>query len=119
MQEPVVADLTSLDAAVAHLFTLIGDGVAAATQAFLASDRESVRLIVANEQIIDALYSDIEKLARHEVVTGGESAADRLSSLLLVFQVVPELERSGDLVEHIAVRAGRGLARPAVRRRAD
>ena len=104
-------DLESLDGQVLHLFALVVEGLAAVTGTFLDSDRDSARLLVANEQLIDSIYESVESAARRELVSGTERAEEHLRYLLVVLQVVPELERSGDLIEHIALRARQGLAR--------
>ena len=104
-------DLESLEGQVLHLFALIVEGLAAVTGTFLDSDRDSARLLVANEQLIDSVYESVESAARRELVSGTERAEEHLQYLLLVLQIVPELERSGDLIEHIALRARQGLAR--------
>ena len=109
--EPLSGEWDAIDDAVAELFALVGDGLGWATQAFLDSDRESARHLAANEQLIDSVYGRAELLARQQLVSGGDRAEARLRRLLVVLQVVPELERSGDLVEHIAMRAAQGLAR--------
>src|SRR5205807_2504626 len=56
------------------------------------------------------LQAEVEELVHRELRTGGGSADGRLNHLLLVLRVAPELERSGDLVEHIALRCCQGLA---------
>ena len=111
-------DVVNIDDAVGHLFALVADGVLMATESFLSSDRIAARDVTANEQLVDSVYSGIERMAHDELLHGVERSEDRLRGLLLVLQVVPEIERSGDLVEHIAIRANQGLARdlsPAAR----
>ena len=103
-------DLESLEGQVLHLFALIAEGLAAVTGTFLDGDRDSARLLVANEQLIDSIYESVESAASTELVSG-TAGAEHLQYLLLVLQIVPELERSGDLIEHIAQRARQGLAR--------
>jgi phosphate transport system protein len=105
------ADLESLEGQVVHLFALIAEGLAAVTGTFLDSDRDTARHLVANEQLIDSIYESVESAAREELVSGTERAEEHLQYLLLILQIVPEIERSGDLIEHIAQRARQGLAR--------
>ena len=104
-------DLDLLDGQVTRLFALVADGVVSATRAFLESDREAAWLVVAAEREVDALFCSIEGLIRDELLSAVRPSVDRLDRLLIALQVVPEVERSGDLVEHIAVRARHGLAR--------
>ena len=105
------ADLDVLDGQVTRLFALVADGIVAATRTFLESDRERAWLLVAAEREVDALFSSVEGLIRDELLSELRPSPERLSRLLVTLQVVPEVERSGDLVEHIACRARQGLAR--------
>lgn len=101
-------DLDEIDARVTQLFALVGEGLAAATDAFLAGDRDTARSLMVKDSVIDALYRHVEVLVQREFALQGPMATD-LRFLLSVLRIVPELERSGDLVEHIATRAVKGL----------
>lgn len=105
------ADLDVLDGQVTRLFALVADGIVAATRTFLESDREGAWILVAAEREVDALFCSVEGLIRDELLSQVRPSAERLARLLVTLQVVPEVERSGDLVEHIASRARQGLAR--------
>jgi phosphate transport system protein len=102
-------DLDEIDHKVIRLFALVAEGLAAATDAFLAGDREAAKALVDQDPLLDALYEDIEALVQHQFALQSPMARD-LRFLLTVLRIVPELERSGDLAEHIAQRAVRGLA---------
>ena len=102
-------DLKEIDEKVVRLFALVSEGLAAATEALLTSDREAARALVARDkEVVDSLYEDIEGLVQHQFALQGPMARD-LRFLLTVLRIVPELERSGDLAEHIASRAAEGL----------
>lgn len=101
-------DLDEIDRRVQQLFGLVSEGVAGATEALLSGDREMARALVRRDRMIDKLYVDIEDLVQRQLVLQSPMAAD-LRFLLSVLRIVPELERSGDLAEHIAQRAARGL----------
>jgi phosphate transport system protein len=66
-------------------------------------------LVARDKEVVDSLYADIERLVQHQFALQGPMARD-LRFLLTVLRIVPELERSADLAEHIAQRAARGLA---------
>jgi phosphate transport system protein len=103
-------DLQEIDEKVIQLFALVSEGLAAATEALLTSDREAARALVARDkEVVDSLYADIEQLVQHQFALQSPMARD-LRFLLTVLRIVPELERSADLAEHIAQRAMRGLA---------
>jgi phosphate transport system protein len=101
-------ELHRIDQQVRQLFALVSEGVAGATDALLAGDRQAARDLVARDQLMDALYLDIEDVVQRQFALQGPVAND-LRFLLSVLRIVPELERSGDLAEHIAQRAARGL----------
>ncbi|CAN5257890.1 phosphate signaling complex protein PhoU [soil metagenome] len=101
-------ELDEIDAKVTQLFALVTEGLAAATDTFLAGDRVGAREVVGRDALIDSLYGDIEELVQRVLLLQSPVASD-LRYLLSVLRIVPELERSGDLAEHIASRAARGL----------
>ncbi|MGI9022760.1 MAG: phosphate signaling complex protein PhoU [Acidimicrobiales bacterium] len=101
-------ELAKIDAQVLQLFALVSEGLAGATDALLAGDRERARALVARDEIIDTVYVELEDLVQR-VFALQSPMADDLRFLLSVLRIVPELERSGDLIEHIAQRAARGL----------
>jgi phosphate transport system protein len=61
-------------------------------------------VLAGREQVIDALYPEIEKLVDREILLQAPVASD-LRFLLSVLRIVPELERSHHLVVDIARRA--------------
>ena len=101
-------DLQEIDGKVIQLFALVGEGLAGATDAFLSGDRAAAKALLEHDSLIDSLYRDIEVLVQHQFALQTPMARD-LRFLLSVLRIVPELERSGDLAEHIAQRAARGL----------
>jgi phosphate transport system protein len=102
-------DLDNINQKVVRLFALVSEAVAAANEALLGDDAEALAVVRAGEQTIDALMldveGDIERLMLLQAPVAGE-----LRYALAIIRIVPELERSGDLAEHIAKRAGSGLA---------
>jgi phosphate transport system protein len=102
-------DLQEIDLKVTQLFVLVSEGLAAATDALLASDHEAAMTIITRDQVIDSLYHDIEEIVQRQFALQAPVATD-MRYLLSMLRIVPELERSGDLVRHIAKRAMRDLA---------
>jgi len=66
-------------------------------------------MLIERERVIDALYPEIEELVNREIVLQSPVAVD-LRFLLSVLRVVPVLERSHDLVMHIASQANHILS---------
>ena len=102
-------DLHEIDQRVMQLFALVAEGVAKATDALLSDDREAAESLAQEDAIIDQLTVDVEELVQREFATQSPMAAD-MRFLISVLRIVPELERSGDLAEHIASRAARASA---------
>ena len=102
-------ELDAIDQKVVRLFALVSEAVAAANEALLADDTDALAVVRAGERTIDDLMveleADIERLMLLQAPVAGE-----LRYALALIRIVPELERSGDLAEHIAKRAGTGLA---------
>ena len=103
------SDLAVIDGKVRELFSLVSQGLAAATDAFLAGDRDLAQAVMLRDKAIDQLYVDIEELVQVQFALQAPAATD-MRYLVSILRIVPELERSGDLVEHIAKRTMRGVA---------
>jgi phosphate transport system protein len=97
-------ELEAIEGKVIELFAMVAEGVPVATQALLTGDNEAYLALAARDRDIDALYVEVEGLANREILLQAPVAAD-LRFLLSVLRIVPELERSHDLVVHIAAGA--------------
>ncbi|HEY5025764.1 MAG TPA: PhoU domain-containing protein, partial [Acidimicrobiales bacterium] len=106
--DQVTETLEHIDREVIKLFALVGEGVAGATHCLLDGDREAARVLAESDETIDALYREVEQLAQSQLALR-ETGPDELRYLVAVLRMLPELERSGDLAEHVSRRAVRGL----------
>jgi phosphate transport system protein len=107
--------LEAIEAKVIELFALVAGDLAGATDALLTGNNDIVKVLLEREQVIDALYPEIEELVNREIALQAPVASD-LRFLLSVLRIVPELERSHDLLVDIARRADHiigGLLVPA------
>jgi phosphate transport system protein len=102
--------LAEINERVLQLFAMVSEGLAAATAAFLDGDRDAARRVVAADQELDALELAIEDLIQRRLVALPVPNSDELRGMVAILRIVPELERSGDLVEHIALRTPQGMA---------
>lgn len=94
----------SIDLGVTRLFALVSEALAGATMALLGDERETAESIVEADLVIDDLTSEIEGLVWQRIETTDPQAIE-LRQLVTVLLILPELERSADLAEHIAQRA--------------
>jgi phosphate transport system protein len=101
-------ELERIDQKVLEMFALVRSAIPAATDALLADDRQIARAILERDELINQLYTDIEELIQHCFVTQAPIGHE-MRYLLSMLRIVPEIERSGDLVSHIARRASRGI----------
>ena len=97
-------ELEAIEAKVIELFAMVAEDLPGATQALLTGNNEVLQMLTEREQVIDALYPEIEKLVNREILLQSPVASD-LRFLLSVLRIVPELERSHNLVLQIASRA--------------
>ena len=95
--------LKAIEAQVIELFGLVAEDVPRATGALLSGNNEEVQRLAERDRAIDDLYPKIEELADRELLQA--PLASDLRFLVSVLRVVPELERSHDLVVNIARRA--------------
>ena len=97
-------ELEAIEAKVIELFAMVAEDLPGATRALLTGDNEVVKTLADRELLIDALYPEIEGMANREILLQAPVASD-LRFLLSVLRIVPELERSHDLVVQIATRS--------------
>jgi phosphate transport system protein len=92
------------------MFSLVRQALDGATQVFLTPDRAAARALVVRDELIDTLHRQVEQDVWNELIVPNVDDTERQRHLLLILCVLPELERSGDLAEHIASHATQGLA---------
>jgi phosphate transport system protein len=97
-------DLEAIEAKVIELFAMVAEDLPGATQALLTGNDDVLPALTEREQLINTLYPQIEELVNREILLQAPVASD-LRFLLSVLRIVPELERSHDLVVQIATRA--------------
>jgi len=102
---PVLAEI---DRRFVQAFALVGEGIAGATHALLAGDREAAKELVQRDEVVDRLTRDIAVLAQGRLLSG-EGTLEERRELIAYLRMLTDLERNGDLAEHIARRAARGL----------
>jgi phosphate transport system protein len=102
-------ELEAIEAKVIELFAMVAEDLPGATDALLSGNSDVIKALTEREQAIDALYPEIEGMANREILLQAPVASD-LRFLLSVLRIVPELERSHDLVVQIATRANHILS---------
>lgn len=93
---------------VQRLFAEVTEALARATYALLNADPTLGQAVVDDDKRIDDSVAAVEGALWHELQDLSEQVKD-LRQLVGMLLVLPELERSADLAEHIAQRAVFGL----------
>lgn len=105
-----------VDRSVMVLFAMVAQSIEGGTLALLSHDRDRADRLTAEDRQVDEHCEALTGLIREHLTSVGDPA--RLELLIGILQLVPELERSADLGEHIARRASSQTAGdldPAVR----
>ena len=97
-------ELEAIEAKIIELFAMVAEDLPAATQALLSGNSEAAEELAERDQVIDALYTETDELVSREILLQAPVASD-LRFLLSVLRIVPEIERSHDLVVEIARQA--------------
>ncbi len=96
-------DLALIDRKVTQLFALVSQALGQSTHALLDGDITLARRVVEGDQVVDDLTSEVELLVWRQIDRG--PAPSDLRQLVGMLLILPELERSADLAEHVAQRA--------------
>ncbi|MGD0055085.1 MAG: PhoU domain-containing protein [Acidimicrobiales bacterium] len=94
---------------IVQVFALVGEAIAGATHALLANDRELAKRIVDQDVVIDNLIDAMVSTTESRLLTETSLSIESRQSLITLLRILPDVERNGDLAEHIARRAARGL----------
>jgi len=100
----VLFEGSPVDRSVGQLFALVTEALAGATQALLRGEAALGSAVIEGDRLIDELTSDVEQTVWDQIDTESPSG-DELRRLIGILRILPELERSADLAEHIAQRA--------------
>ena len=101
---PTPTGLTVIDQKVIQLFALVSEALSRATHALLTGDALLGQSVIDGDQAVDTLTSDVELLIWDELQARPVQGSE-LRYLVGLLLIIPELERSADLAEHVAQRA--------------
>ena len=102
--EPTATGVPLIDQKVVQLFALVSEALSRATHALLSGDAVLAQTVIDGDQVVDTLTSDVELLIWDELQERPVQG-DELRYLVGLLLIIPELERSADLAEHVAQRA--------------
>ena len=96
--------LPAIDLKVIQLFALVSEALSRATHALLSGNVSLGQTVIDGDQAVDSLTSEVELLIWQELQERPVQG-DELRYLVGLLLIIPELERSADLAEHVAQRA--------------
>lgn len=96
--------LDAIDHKVIQLFALVSEALSRATDALLSGEALLGQTVIDGDQNVDALAAEVELLIWDELQQRPVQG-DQLRYLVGLLLIIPELERSADLAEHVAQRA--------------
>ena len=106
---PLVRLSEDLHPQIVRTFALVGEAIAGATHALLANDRELAKRVVEQDIIIDDIVDQLVFTVEERLLETAPLDVKGRRDLLILLRILPEIERNGDLAEHVARRAARGL----------
>jgi phosphate transport system protein len=96
--------IEAVEGRVTRLFAMVSQALAGATEALLGNDIALGTAVVDGDLEVDDLTAEVELLVWPQLDAEG-MPSPTLRRLVGVLLILPELERSADLAEHIAQRA--------------
>ena len=97
-----------VDRAMLVLYASVVESLGWATVALLDQDTELAEKVIADDRTVDDRANELTGLIKDRL-SEATVEPDELEDLIAILQMVPELERSADLAEHIAQRGRQGL----------
>ena len=113
MREEFQADLAEVGRLLVTMAEAVRAAMRRATTALLTADRPAAEAVIARDAEVDELYRHVEQKVSDVIARQAPVATD-LRTLITALHVSADLERMGDLAEHVAKTALRRHPSPAV-----
>ena len=113
MREEFQADLTEVNRLLVTMAEAVRAALRKATTALLTADVDAARTVMARDAEVDALYRQVETKVADTIARQAPVASD-LRTVITALHISADLERMGDLAEHVAKTARRRHPSPAV-----
>jgi phosphate transport system protein len=101
MRQEFRSDLLEIGRLLVSMAEAVRSAMAHATDALLSADRETAELVVARDAEVDTLYRQVEEKI-HEVLARQAPVAGDLRMVVSALHIAGDIERMGDLAEHVA-----------------
>lgn len=113
MREEFQADLTEVRRLLVTMAEAVRAAMRKATTALLTADLKAAETVIERDLEVDELYRQIEAKVADTIARQAPVASD-LRTVITALHVSADLERMGDLAEHVAKTARRRHPSPAV-----
>lgn len=113
MREEFRIDLNIVSQLLVDMAEAVRAAMRQATRALLTADRKAAEDVIARDAEVDSLYRQIEERVCDLLARQAPVASD-LRALITALHVAADLERMGDLADHVAKTAVRRHPSPAV-----
>ncbi|MBO4208072.1 phosphate signaling complex protein PhoU [Micromonospora echinofusca] len=113
MREEFRADLHLVSQLLVDMAEAVRAAMRNATRALLTADRDAAEAVIARDAEIDSLYRQVEERVCDLLARQAPVASD-LRAMITALHVAADVERMGDLADHVAKTALRRHPSPAV-----
>jgi len=113
MREEFRSDLIEIGRLLVSMAEAVRSAMSHATDSLLNADRAAAELVVARDAEVDALYRQVEEKI-HAVLARQAPVAGDLRMVVSAMHIAADIERMGDLAEHVARTGLRRHPAPAV-----
>jgi len=113
MREEFQADLHEVSRLLVTMAEAVRAALRKATTALLTADRDAAESVVARDAEVDEIYRQVETKVADTIARQAPVASD-LRMVITALHISADLERMGDLAEHVAKTALRRHPSPAV-----
>jgi phosphate transport system protein len=113
MREEFQADLTEVSRLLMTMAEAVRAALRKATTALLTADLKAAQTVMERDGEVDALYRQVESKVADTIARQAPVASD-LRMVITALHISADLERMGDLAEHVAKTAQRRHPSPAV-----
>ncbi|GAB2946116.1 phosphate signaling complex protein PhoU [Micromonospora polyrhachis] len=113
MRDEFRADLQIVSQLLVDMAEAVRAAMRKATKALLTADRDAAEAVIARDAEVDGLYRQVDDRV-YDLLARQAPVASDLRTVVTALQVAADLERMGDLADHVAKTALRRHPSPAV-----
>ena len=113
MREEFQADLNEVSRLLVTMAEAVRAAMRKATSALLTADLKAAEAVIERDQEVDEIYAQVETKVADTIARQAPVASD-LRMVITALHISADLERMGDLAEHVAKTAKRRHPSPAV-----